>query len=68
MVRFNVCLQLLLLLLIPKPSDAISDQCSELEEDISSLKLQIIKTKELKKKNEERADSCEVSFYNIAHV
>ena len=63
MVRVTFWLQLLLVVLILRQSAAVSDQCSQLEEEISRLERDIVRITELKHKNELRAGNCDVSSY-----
>jgi hypothetical protein len=61
MVRVALCRELLLLVLILKHSDAVSDQCSELKEDVVRLQEDKTNISKLKKKYEELAGHCMVS-------
>jgi hypothetical protein len=63
MVRVQFWLQLLLMVLIVKQSEAVSEQCSELEEERDLLDHDLTNTLELKHKKEEQAGRCEVSGY-----
>ena len=63
MVCVTVWLQLLLVVLILRQSAAVSDKCSELQEDISRLERDIVNITELKNENELRAGNCDVSSY-----
>jgi len=65
MVRLTVCLQLLLFVLIPKQSDVVSAQCSELEDEKIRLDKDINNTQLLKHNKWEEAGQCEVSGYYI---
>jgi len=68
MVRVTFRLQLLLLVLILRQSDAVSDQCRELQEDRARLQQDIKDIRDLNHKKKERAGRCMVSGYYIAHV
>jgi hypothetical protein len=63
MVRVTVWLQLLLVVLIVRQSAAVSDQCSELQEEISRLERDIVNITDLKNESELRAGNCDVSSY-----
>jgi hypothetical protein len=65
MGRVTVCLQLLLLVLIPKQSDAVSDPCSELKEQMARSVQAAARTTELKHGNESLACQCKVSVCYI---
>jgi hypothetical protein len=65
MVRVTLCLQLLLLVLIPKQSDAASSQCSELLGEITSSATVM---RELLLKNQKRAGQCLVSGYYVVQL
>jgi hypothetical protein len=67
MVCVTFFLELLLLVLILKQSDAVTDQCSELKEKICQLEKDIGITTELKHNNEVLAGRCEVSGDYIVH-
>jgi hypothetical protein len=68
MVRVTLCLQLLLLVLIMKQSDANADQCSELQNEIVQLEHELNNTEYQKHNNGENAGRCKVSVYFTAHV
>ena len=61
-------MQLLLLVLVLKQSEAVSDQCKKLQEEIDQLEQDIAYTSQLKHNNEEEAGRCEVSGYYIFQV
>jgi hypothetical protein len=63
MIRVTLWPQLLLVVLILRQSAAVSDHCSQLQEDISRLERDIVSITELKHKNELRAGKCDVSSY-----
>jgi hypothetical protein len=63
MFRVTLWLQLVLVVLILRQSAAVSDQCIELQEDISRLKRDLVRIIELKNENELRAGNCDVSSY-----
>jgi len=67
MVRVTVCLQFLFLVLILKQSDAVSDNCSELQDDIVHIRKELKGLKYLRQVNEERARQCMVSGYFLVH-
>ena len=84
MFRITIWLQLLLLVLILRQSDAVSDQCSELQNEISRLEEHILKRiTELEYRNEilvsqnyvtglqydiVTCSACQVSGYYIFHM
>ena len=84
MFRIKIWLQLLLLVLILRRLDAVSDQCSELQNEISRLEEHILKRiTELEQKNEIlvsqhyvtglqydilTCSTCHVISYYIVHV
>jgi conjugal transfer/entry exclusion protein len=61
MVSVTLFLQLLLLVLVLKQSEAVSIQCKKLQEEIDQLEQDIKNTTQLKHNNEEEAGRCEVS-------
>jgi hypothetical protein len=65
MVRVAFWLQFLLLVLLLKQSDAASDQCRELQEQISRLVQDIAGTTQLKHGNESLA--CQ-SFVGVCYI
>jgi uncharacterized protein (UPF0333 family) len=65
MVRVSLCLQLLLLVLVLKPSDVIPYQCSKLLGEITSSATGMT---ELLRENQARASQCLVSGYYIVDV
>jgi len=70
MVRVTFWVQYLfaLLTLTQTQTDAVSDQSSELEKEMSRLERDVTRITELKQKNELRACQCHVSGYYIIHV
>jgi hypothetical protein len=65
MVRVTLCLQLVLLVLLLKQSDAVTDYCSEFLGDATSSSTELI---ERLLKNQERVGRCLVSGYNMIQV
>jgi hypothetical protein len=63
MVRVTLWPQLLLVVLILRQSAAVSDQCSQLQEEISGLERDVVSITELKNDKELLAVSCHVSSY-----
>jgi hypothetical protein len=63
MVRVTLWPQLLLVILILRQSAAVSDHCSQLQEDILRLERDIMSITELMHKNELLAGNCHVSSY-----
>jgi hypothetical protein len=61
MVRVTLWLQLLLVVLIQRQSAAVSDQCSELQEEISRVR-------KLNHRNKILVDQCYVSGYYTVHM
>ena len=68
MARLILWLQLLLLVLILKQSDAASYQSGELQEEISSSEEDMTNTTQEKHRNGEQAGDCCVSGYPIVLV
>jgi len=66
MVRVTVCLQLVLFVVILQQSDAVNEECSELQDDRARLQRDVEKIRALKWQ-EERARSCTVSGYSVVH-
>ena len=63
MVCVTFWLQLLLVVLIMRQSAAVSDQCSELQEEKSRLERDIVSLRDLRNENERLAGDCDVSSY-----
>jgi hypothetical protein len=63
MVRITISLLLLLLVLMLRQSDAVSDRCSELQEEIDLLEKALKDTTALKHNFGVKADNCYVSGY-----
>jgi len=63
MARVTFWLQLVLLVLILKQSDAAAYESGELQEEIDPSEEDMTNTTELKHNNEEQADNCCVSGY-----
>jgi len=63
MVRATFWLQLLLLVLILKQSDAAAYRSGALQEDLHRLEEDMTNTTQLKHNNGEQADNCCVSGY-----
>jgi len=56
-------LQLLLLLLPLKQSDAVNEECRELQDKISGLEADITRIREQKHKYEQFLGQCKLSMY-----
>jgi len=68
MIRVTFWVQFLFVLLILRQTEAVSDQCSELEKEMFRLERDVTRITELKNKNEFRAGQCHVSGYYIVHA
>jgi len=63
MVRVTFMLQLLLLVLLLKQSDAVNKECRELQDEISGLEADITRITEQQHKYEQFFGHCKVSMY-----
>jgi hypothetical protein len=68
MVRVTFWLQLLLLVLILKQSDAAAYRSGELQDEMESTEEDMTNTTELKLSNGEQAENCCVRGYYILHL
>ena len=68
MVRVISMLQMVLLVLLLKESDAVNWECSELQNTISGLETNISSITEEKHKKEQFFGQCEVSIYICVYV
>jgi hypothetical protein len=68
MVSVILWLQFLLVVLILRQSAAVSDQCTELQEEISRLERDIVRIIELKNESELKAANCHVSNYCYCYL
>ena len=65
MVRVHLWTQLLLLVLIVRQSDAVSDHSGKIQEEISRLEADITKKTE---QCEQNIGECKVSIYTYIHI
>jgi len=63
MVRVTFMLQLLLLVLSLKQSDAVNKECRELQDEISGLEAHITRITEQRHKYEQFFGQCKLSMY-----
>jgi len=68
MVRVISMLQMVLLVLLQKESDAMNWECSELQTTISGLETNISSITEEKHKKEQFFGQCEVSIYICVYI
>jgi len=63
MVRVTFMLQLLLLVLLLKQSDAVNEECRELQDEMSGLEENITRITEQQHKYEQFFVQCKLSMY-----